>query len=284
MDIIYLNNKDKIMLNGHNSKGVQEKFKISINNIEYWCKLDSRGYEGLAEAVASNILYFSNIESFVPYSLKQFQYNGKIYNGCISENFLPLGCNLVTVDKLYKTYYGKDTLSVCKRNILSDTIEAFVKDTASLTGITEEELGKYFTSLIEFDSFILNDDRHFNNIAFIEHSGSFIPSPFFDNGSGLLSDEIFYWGEDTLDYKTMIREVKAKPFSEDFTKQKEVFENLYGECFVLPKNLDINYFLPQNTQFYDSQILERISFVLQHQYNKYLGRNEIQYEESEFEL
>ncbi|MCI5502356.1 MAG: hypothetical protein MR409_10690 [Lachnospiraceae bacterium] len=284
MDIIRLTDKDKIMLNGHNSKGVQEKFKININNIDYWCKLDARGYEGLAEAVASNILYFSNIESFVPYSVKQFYYNGKIYNGCISENFLPSECNLITVDNLYKTYYGKDVLSVCKRKTLLDTIETFVKDTASLTGIDEEELGRYFTSRVEFDAFVLNDDLHFNNIAFIEHSGSFIPAPFFDNGSGLLSDQIFYWGENALDYKKIIQKVEAKPFSKDFTEQKEAFENLYGKYFTLPKDLSVNDFLPQNIQIYDTEIIRRISFVLQNQYNKYLGLNEIQYEEDEPEI
>lgn len=57
-----------------------------------------------------------------------------------------------------------------------------------MTNINENEIGKYITQLIELDSFVLNDDRHFNSIAFLYNNGQFQMCPIFDNGAALLSD------------------------------------------------------------------------------------------------
>lgn len=63
---------------GHSSKGDQLEWKCGDN----WYKVDHMGYEGLAEAVISRLLTYSNTTYYVQYEPVCIQYKAKGYTGC----------------------------------------------------------------------------------------------------------------------------------------------------------------------------------------------------------
>ena len=83
------------------SKGNQEKWREAGR----WYKVDQFGYEALAEATASALLERSNIETdtpftFVRYRMERVNVHGRDRTGCSSEDFLPPGRSIVTLDHL----------------------------------------------------------------------------------------------------------------------------------------------------------------------------------------
>lgn len=252
---------EKIMIEGHDSKGDQLKFRHN----DRWFKVDRMGYEGLAEAVVSNILQKSNIENFVPYKEELIEYNDRVYHGCSSPDFKPDEMDIVTADKLLRANYGKGTLDVCRQDSLEDTISCFVQTISKLTKISEEEMGKYLTSMLELDALVLNEDRHFNNIAFLRYNGMYMPAPLFDHGASLLSDTTyFHLNRDTED---LIRRVDVKPFCKSFEKQVQAVENLFGKQLQLDIE-NIWECIPEDS-VYPLEIRERVEDVLEIQREKY---------------
>ena len=83
------------------SKGNQLKW----NSGDYWYKADYTGYEGLAEYVCSSLLLYSNIDedNIVHYDTEEIKYNGRIFSGCKSRNFLPKGWECLTLERLFHT-------------------------------------------------------------------------------------------------------------------------------------------------------------------------------------
>ena len=84
--MIELSKNDLIETKRKSSKGNQFKW----TNNGYWYKADQNGYEGLSEYVVSKLLEKSNLkrDEFVSYDLEMIKYDGRIYNGCRSKNFL----------------------------------------------------------------------------------------------------------------------------------------------------------------------------------------------------
>ena len=259
--MINVTDNEKIILQGHDSRGNQMKFKKD----NLWYKTDFAGYQGLAEVVTSNILSLSNIESFVKYKEEQILYRNTVINGCVSENFKPDNADIITVSKLFHSYYGQSVLEVCKENNLTDTILHFVEKTANITKFPIDEIGKYITSILEVDALILNDDRHFNNIAFLRYNGEYMPAPLFDHGSSLLSDEMYYPMHEEV--QDIIPSVTSRTFSVSFSEQKYVAESLFGHQFHIHTD-DIERFLPINS-IYDDMYLDRITEVLDQQLERY---------------
>ncbi|MBE6901170.1 MAG: hypothetical protein E7478_01715 [Ruminococcaceae bacterium] len=74
-------------------------------------------------------------------------------------------------------------------------------------------------------------DRHFYNIIFlVDPDGTLRRAPLFDNGAGLLSDQMMDYGM-SLPLLTCINKVKAKPFSTDFRKQVCYLNSICGDPF-----------------------------------------------------
>lgn len=94
-------------------------------------------------------------------------------------------------------------------------IEYLANTTSEITGL--KDFPKYLTLIFEIDSLFLNDDRHLNNIAVIEHNGTYSYCPIFDNGAGLLSNTQF----SPLDIapKAHIKQAVARPMGTTFTRQ-----------------------------------------------------------------
>ena len=130
--------------------------------------------------------------------------------------------------------------------------------------------GRYLSTIIELDAFLLNEDRHTNNLAVIrnEETGNFRLCPIFDHGLSLLSDLNDYPLD--ADVYVCIQRVKAKPFSPDFGEQAEATTMLYGSDlrFFLTAS-DIPELLQGLDELYDVQTLRRAETVIREQMRKY---------------
>lgn len=87
------------------SKGNQLKW--CRNNV--WYKADYMGYEGLVEYVVSRLLEKSSLkqEEYVLYKTEEISYKRRKYLGCKSENFLPEGWQLITLERLFMDFIMK---------------------------------------------------------------------------------------------------------------------------------------------------------------------------------
>lgn len=240
------------------SKGNQLKFQ----NDNVWIKADFLGYEGAAEYMSSEILQHSNIGNFVPYALKEVHYMEHVYTGCESQNFLKPGQRLITAERLLKSQCNISFESLLNGLSLEQKIKTFVNQITEMTGLVY--FGEYLTALLEFDAFVLNEDRHFHNIAVIQNEDlSYCYCPVFDNGAGFLSDT-------TYDYPTnkntigLISNVTAKPFSTSFDNQVECCQKLYGKQLQI-MDMNLSDVINCVEQMYGNTISTRISEIYEHQ-------------------
>lgn len=249
------------------SKGNQVKMEVD----GYWYKMDYLGYEGLAEYLASNLLAYTNIPAYAEYEITEISLNGQKFNGCRSKDFLKKNEEIVTADRLFKKYAGCSVSDFLNKNpsiSLEEKIRSFVTEVENLTKIPD--YGKYLTKMLEWDEFILNDDRHFNNIAFVYNSETdrFSICTLFDNGAGFLSDTRFDYPLQK-DIYGMSANVKAKPFSESFSKQTEACRKLYGTQLQIADNICICEDVEEKMRSqYGDKVTDRICEIFSHQ--KYL--------------
>ncbi len=215
------------------SKGNQEKW--CDDNI--WYKLDQFGYEAFAEAVTSEILEKSNIESdtpfkFVRYSIEKVNVHNAERVACTSPNFLKQGEAIITLNKLLSSNIEVSLTEKLSR-LASDKkrIQYLVDATKEITGLADFD--KYLTLLFEIDSLVLNDDRHLNNIAVLEKNGKFDYCPVFDNGAGLLSNTQIYRMD--IEPKGIMKTMVASPFFMTFNRELKTVRSLYGTVLKLPK-------------------------------------------------
>lgn len=244
------------------SKGNQIKMKV--DNI--WYKMDYLGYEGLAEYLSSNLLASTNIKDYVRYDMTEMVLNGKVYNGCKSEDFLKEDEEIVTADKLFKSFTGMSAAEFIRQEkSLTGQISSFVDKVEEITGI--KGYGQELTRILEWDGFILNDDRHFNNIAFTYNSRTkkFAPCTLFDNGAAFLSDMRYDYPLEKNTYG-LISSATSKPFSEDFDKQIEACEKLYGVQLKIDKNISLSPEVTENIKkHYGDRICDRVCDIFEQQ-------------------
>lgn len=208
------------------SEGTQVKYYMD----GYWYKIDNRGCEGLAEYLVSSLLTFSSLRQDEYVLYEQCIINGK--SGCRSKNFLHQNEELVTLYRLYLNEYGKNLADdILQFDTIDERIQyviRFVKECCNID-ITSY-LGKVFT----LDSVVLNEDRHFNNLALISTDHGFDTAPLFDHGISLLTANISI--NSRLPIEENIKRVVARPFSGSFSKQREYF----GKSFDIdvPKALN----------------------------------------------
>lgn len=263
--MIELFEQDCKTIDRQSSKGNQLKWE----NNGIWYKADYCGYEGLSEYVISNLLKKSTLKSnqFVLYDLEQIMYKTVCYNGAKSNNFLHDDWQIITLERLYKTFTGK-SLYIETWHI-PDTEERLlflVDQIERITGL--KEFGKYMNILFTIDALFLNEDRHMHNIALIVNDDStYEYCPIFDNGASLLSDiKIDYpLNNNVID---MIKTVKSKTLGPDFIEAINQIEELYGTKinFYFTDN-DINE-VTDNCSIYNEDIRKRIKQILKYQRNK----------------
>ncbi len=249
----------------HTSRGNQPKWFYR----DKWYKQDILGYEGLAEYLATEILQQSNIKDiadFVSYDPILISVDGAVRPGCVSRNFRAADEVLIPVQKLYRMRYGQNfSEALAHIHDLNERILYFVRFVEEETGL--KNFGAYITAILELDSLILNEDRHFNNISVIrnEKDGTFRLCPVFDNGIALLSD-LYTYPMDRDIYKT-IDKLEAKPFSRSFREQVEAAEMLFGYQlqFQPCRNLIQDWF-DVLADYYNDEILTRAENVLREQF------------------
>ena len=168
------------------SKGNQLKWYSK----DCWYKADSSGYEGLAEYICAELLSRTSLkkDEYVAYETIDISYRSRVFHGCRSRNFVPAGWQLITLERLFYERFAKSLYqSVWSIRGVDERIRFLVAQVERLTGL--RDFGIYFSKMMAVDAFFLNEDRHMHNIALLKSpEGQFRLSPFFDNGSALLSD------------------------------------------------------------------------------------------------
>lgn len=216
------------------SKGNQEKWFDADTG--KWYKLDQFGYEALSETMVSLLMERSNVEKdfpfrFVRYGMECLKVHGHERTGCSSDNFLKPGWSIITISHLYKRALGTSLKTVLERLGSDRKRIAYLADaTADFTGLSE--FPQYLTLLFEVDALVLNEDRHLNNIAVLEHDGTFDYCPIFDNGAALLSNTQIYRMD--IEPGALIRQVRARPFNTTFNRQMHAAEALYCRQLDIP--------------------------------------------------
>lgn len=195
------------------SKGSQLKYKFENK----WFKIDTQGYEGIAESLVSDILTASNCTSYVKYY--RCVINGR--SGCYSENFLNKDEQLVTFENLYFMNTGKSlTAEIAKMQDVSERIQFVKTIVQNYTGLN---VSAYIDTLISLDFITRNGDRHLNNMAVILTKTGYKEAPVFDNGDAFFSS--YQKFEPWLTLDECMERCIAKPFSGSFQNQFSCIKN-----------------------------------------------------------
>lgn len=264
--MIELFDRDITTESRQSSKGNQLKWRKE----QFWYKADYTGYEGLSEYLVSHLLQKTDLkrEQYIMYQTEEIVYKTQTYKGCVSPNFLPEGWQMITLERLFQTFYGRSlNESIYTISDIKERIRFTAEQTEAITEL--QNFGKYISILLTIDAFFLNEDRHTHNIAvLLDDTGRYQYCPVFDHGGSLLSDT-------TMDYPLsgnvdeMIYEVEAKTFSGNFEEQLDAAEQLYG------RNLHLNFGwkdverLLTKEPYYSEKIKERTYQILRWQIHKY---------------
>ncbi|MCL2046219.1 MAG: hypothetical protein FWG88_07520 [Oscillospiraceae bacterium] len=242
------------------SKGNQIKWRTKDG---LWLKADDMGYEGLAEAVAARLLELSNIESFAMYDTCIINEDDVEYRGCVSKDFLAKGEQLLTIYRLYETR-GFDPNAEFVGKSAVQRLESLIDSVIEWTSL--QDFGTWLGRLLEFDAFILNEDRHLQNIAVIlTEDWSFKLMPVFDNGAAFLSDT-------KRDYpfnssvSRLITKVRSKPIVVHFDKQLDAVRDVVGLSLKFNGSIEENML---QSELYTSEENNRISRIINTQKRRY---------------
>lgn len=264
--MVELFEQDERQNNRQSSKGNQLKW----NNNGIWYKADYTGYEGLAEYMISHLLLKSSLrqDEFVLYEPEQIRYKDAVYSGVKSNDFLEKDWQLITLERLFMTFFGQSLYqSIFKISDPEKRLIFLVEQVERVTNLSD--FGVYMNKLFTMDAFFLNEDRHIHNIAILMNKdGRFSYSPIFDNGAGLLADT-------SLDYPLgkdvylQIKEVRAKTISADFDEQLDLSEKLYGNHLKFHFHAKDVSDLLDGISIYSQEEKDRVSDILLSQMKKY---------------
>lgn len=264
--MVELFEQDERQNNRQSSKGNQLKW----NNNGIWYKADYTGYEGLAEYMISHLLLKSSLrqDEFVLYEPEQIRYKDAVYSGVKSNDFLEKDWQLITLERLFMTFFGQSLYqSIFKISDPEKRLIFLVEQVERVTNLSD--FGVYMNKLFTMDAFFLNEDRHTHNIAILMNKdGRFSYSPIFDNGAGLLADT-------SLDYPLgkdvylQIKEVRAKTISADFDEQLDLSEKLYGNHLKFHFHAKDVSDLLDGISIYSQEEKDRVRDILLFQMKKY---------------
>lgn len=250
----------------HSSKGNQLKWQKEGT----WYKVDYTGYEGLAEYVVSGLIQYSNLEKdeYIMYQTEEIAYKDIVYRGCKSENFLPEGWQLITLERLFHNQYGKSLYkSIFQIVGIRERAEFLTEQAERMTGL--KEFGKYLCRILTVDALFLNEDRHMHNIAvLLDADGEFHYCPIFDNGCALLSDTTMDYPID-VDIIDLIPQVGAKTLTSDFQEQLDAAESLYGQQMRFYFDERVINDLLDEEKYYPPEIKKRVRDILLQQRRTY---------------
>ena len=248
------------------SKGNQLKWE----NEGIWYKADYTGYEGLTEYMISKLLKKSTLteNEFVDYDLETIKYGTVIYNGVKSKNFLSEDWQIITLERLFKNFFGESLYKILYRiPEYEERLHFIVQLVERMTGL--RDFGVYMNKILTIDAFFLNEDRHTHNIAVLMNGkGDYAYCPIFDNGAGLLADT-------TMDYPlsgdvyTLMKNVQSKTICGEFDEQLDISEALYKTNlkFQFTKK-DVTELLA-DAEDYSEETRSRVEIIIFSQMRKY---------------
>lgn len=248
------------------SKGNQLKWESD----GIWYKADYTGYEGLVEYMISHLLKKSSLaeNEFVCYDLEQIKYGTVIYNGVKSPDFLGKGWQIITLERLFRNFFGESLCSSLYHiSEHEERLRFLVQQVERITGLSD--FGIYMNKLLTIDAFFLNEDRHTHNVAVLmDGSGNYAYCPVFDNGAGLLADTTMDYPL-TEDVYLLMDHVQSKTICTDFDEQLDISESLYKRNlkFRFTKK-DVTELLANATS-YPEEIRSRVEKILSAQMRKY---------------
>ena len=246
------------------SKGNQLKFcRDGI-----WYKADYMGYEGLAEYTVSKLLRFSTLQKseYVDYDVEQIEYNGNVYNGCKSPDFVD-GRTLITLDSLYKRNFGETLHHVLyQMEDREERLRVLTGQVERITGI--RDFGVYMSKLLTVDALFLNEDRHTHNIAVMTDGNTFEPAPIFDNGLTLLSDTMMDYPL-SGDLMAMIAKVKPSVFWDSFSEQTDISEKLFGTNVTFSFTYQDVCDIVNAADIYSAEVRRRVIEIVMQMKQKY---------------
>lgn len=247
-----------------NAKGVQTKW---IED-EFWFKLDKVGHcEGLAEVACSYILKNSEYPLFVLYSPGIFiSPQGKKGLGCCSKSFTEENEKYVSVQKLFKTHGVKDEDVTHNSISVEERIKRTVGYVQEITKLNN--FGLHLSNILYFDGYTLNDDRHFSNFGVIYNkvTKEYRLAPIFDNGFSFLAGYTILPG---ISNEMIIKNIKAKPFTEDFQEQIDIANKLYGRSLIINYSVDgLESLL--NSTLYSRDRVQRMISLIKERHSNYL--------------
>lgn len=239
-----ISNKYIVKMEG-TSEGSQVKYRKGI----WWYKKDHQGREGYTEYLVSKMLTYSNLK---PSEYIQYEYgmiNG--FPGCRSKNFLKNGQELITFYRLYYSEFGKDLSKViAEMETMEERISyvtRFIRQSCRL------DITDYLKKIFTLDTIILNEDRHFNNLAVVFDDDGFHPAPIFDNGVSLLTANKSI--RQNLPLSENVKRVIARPFS----GSHELLMNHFGKGFSLDYNAVLDWLLTEEESLERDVLLYQIS-------------------------
>lgn len=207
------------------SKGDQSKWLVG----DIWIKENTRGYENMAEYLAYLILDSSTLPktSFVPYTPCLIEkHDETVSEGCYSKDFRG-SLQEVTLERLFEANFETtDDILQNEHYSTADKFHAIMDKIHHFIGL---DVSQTISQILAFDAFILNEDRHTNNILFLFDplSEAWQLAPIFDHGLSLLSDINDYPKSKPINI--LKNQVKSKPFSSSFKKQLAVYQ---GDPFI----------------------------------------------------
>jgi hypothetical protein len=182
-------------------------------------KVSAGTFNAQAEVLASRLAEYTSLPSYINYSMCKI--NGEW--GTVSDDFIK-GRNHETVKSLHAKLLVspiEDIESRLSGEALFRYVQKFVLDNLKLD-ITEG-----LNLMLRFDSIILNEDRHFRNIEFIENeNGLWEMAPPFDFDCSFFS-QVEDWGE-IASYAR-----KSQPFFQTHTEQIEFMKTVSDKKLIL---------------------------------------------------
>ena len=248
------------------SKGNQLKWEEDGT----WYKADHIGYEGLAEYMVSSLLKYSDMDEneYIMYQTEKIEYKSSTYCGCKSRNFLPKGYQLITLERLFGSFYGGSLYrNIFKIQGVKERALFLTEQVEKMTGL--KEFGRYLCRMLTVDALFLNEDRHMHNIAVLyDPAGVYHYCPIFDHGSALLSDLTVDYpiGEDSVE---LIPKAQAKTVSSSFEEQLDAVEELYGQTVSFSFDDRVITRLLDEESYYPEEIKKRVRDILLQQRRKY---------------
>jgi len=200
--------------------------------------------------------------------LEQIKYKNNVYNGAKSKNFLTGGWQIITLERLFKSFFG-ESLNKAIYSIADhkERLRFVVNQVERITGL--KDFGIYMGKLFTIDAFFLNEDRHTHNVAVLMNEAEeFTYCPIFDNGASLLADTTMDYplGEDIFD---LMKNVKAKTICTSLDEQLDMAEDLYRADMRFSFNeKDIDQLL-ESAIGYSQDIKDRVKAIFYAQMRKY---------------